>query len=186
MSRSEQSRSLTFADAAALDADACPGELDGHGWVPMTRGTWRHGRVVVNVAFVLESWAREHPGWCVATADPGTRLGSSPDILRGPDVGVVRQERMPTGTGVEGWLDGAPDLAVEVAGDAQAPSELVRKTLEYLAAGAKLVWVVDPAAEQVVVYRPGNLIEVVRNDGTLDGGDVLPGFRCAVAELFRR
>jgi Uma2 family endonuclease len=175
---------MTFEAAARLDPDEAPGELDGGRWVPVTRSTWRHGEIAGNVYLLLRVYARQHPGWSVAVGDPGAKLGHAPDVLRGPDVAIVRAERRPQGRGKEGWLEGAPDIAVEVMGDSQSASDLAAKALEHLTAGAKMVWVVDPAPERVMVFSPPNQIRVLRRDEVLDGGDVLPGFSCRVAEMF--
>lgn len=175
---------MTFENAAQLDPDQTPGELDAGRWVPVTKSTWRHGEIAGNVYFFLRLYARKHAGWSVSVGDPGTKLGHAPDILRGPDVAIVRAGRRPQGRGAEGWLEGAPDVAVEVIGDSQSASELAAKALEYLTAGAKMVWVLDPEPQRVMVYTPPNQIRVLRRDDTLDGGDVLPGFSCKVAELF--
>jgi Uma2 family endonuclease len=174
---------MTLEDAARLDPDTHGGEIDRGEWVPMTRNTWRHGEVVLSVSFVLLAWARARGGYSVSVADPGTKLATNPAVLRGPDVGVVRAERRPTGRGVEGWLDGAPDLAVEVLGDDQSVSEALKKALEYLAAGAQVVWIVDPHAERLVVCTPPDHVQVL---GVTDevAHDALPGFRCTVAQLF--
>ena len=150
----------------------------------MTRNTWRHGELVHRVSMLLGDYQRLHSGWSISVGDPGTKLGTRPDKLRGPDVGIVRPERVPTGHGSEGWLEGAPDLAVEVMGDDQTPAQLAKKALEYLAAGAKQVWLVDGKAESVIVYSPPNHVSVLAKDETLDGGDALPGFACKVAALF--
>jgi len=175
---------MRFVDAAQLDPDAEAGELDQGRWVPVTRGTWRHGAVVVNVAVLLKQYARSHHGWSVAAADPGTKLARDPDVLRGPDVAIVREERVPTGRGEEGWLDGAPDDAVEVIGDAQAHSDVAAKALEYLGAGAGMVWVVDAERQRVVVYTPPDRVRVLGRDDALEGDAVLPGFRCVVRDFF--
>jgi Uma2 family endonuclease len=175
---------MTFEEAARLDANERSGELDRGRWIPMTRGTWRHGHIALNVGILLGMYAKQHAGWSVATNDPGTRLQQNPDVLRGPDVGVIRSERVPTGKGVQGWLDGAPELAVEVMGDGQTSSELLRKALEYLGAGSQLVWILDPEAQQVIVVSPPDRIRVLAREETLDGGAVLPGFSCSVLELF--
>jgi outer membrane lipoprotein-sorting protein len=60
----------------------------------------------------------------------------------------------------------------------------MRKALEYVGADGRLVWIVDPDADQVIVVTPPNAFHVLGCDDTLDGGDVLPGFACKVAELF--
>lgn len=175
---------MTFEEAAALDPDEAGGELDEGKLVPVTRSTWRHGKIAGNVYWLLRLYAREHAGWSLAIGDPGTKLARDPDVLRGPDVAVVRIEREPLGRGVNGWLEGAPDLAVEVIGDSQAFSELARKALEYLAAGGRMVWVVDPEPGRVMVFSPPNQIRILGGEDVLDGGDVLPGFSCRVSEIF--
>jgi Uma2 family endonuclease len=175
---------MTFEEAALLDPDETPGELDEGRFVPMPNNTWRHGEIAGNVYYLLRAYARQHPGWSVAVGDPGTKLRRNPDTLRGPDVAIVRAERKPEGRGAEGWLDGAPDVAVEVLGDTQKLSELFTKALEYIAAGGKMVWVLEPETARVLVFTPPNQIRLLRSEETLDGGDVLPGFSCRVGEMF--
>ena len=177
-------RRMTFAEAAALDPDRHAGELDEGRWVPMTRNTWRHAEVVANVVVVLKAYAREHAGWRVAAGDPGAKLRREPDVLRGPDVAIVRAERRPTGRGEAGWLEGAPEVAVEIAGDSQPTAKLLKKAMEYLEAGSKMVWVVEPEGETVVVLTPPDHLRVLGAGEALDGGEALPGFRCEVRELF--
>jgi Uma2 family endonuclease len=183
-SRALEDQPMTFEAAAALDPDLHPGELDRGRWVPAATETWRHGTLVANITVLLKQYARAHPGWSVAAADPGTKLARDPDLLRGPDVAMIRAERVPTGKGVDGWLEGAPDLAVEVAGDSQSHAELAGKALEYLAAGAKCVWVVDANQEKVVVYTPPDHVRVLGSGDRLEGGEAFPGFECQISELF--
>jgi Uma2 family endonuclease len=150
----------------------------------VTRNTWRHGHIVVNVAVLLRLFAKANPGWDVPAADPGTKLRRNPDLLRGPDVAIVRAARVPTGKGSQGWVEGAPDVAVEVMGDDQSASEIARKALEYLAGGAKQVWVVDSDAESVMVFTPPDHVKVLSKEDTLDGEAALSGFACKVSEIF--
>lgn len=175
---------MTFEEAARLDPDRQAGELDNGRWVPVTRTTWRHGRLMLKVGMLLERYAQSNAGWMVAVGDPGAKLASTPDVLRGADVALVRAERVPQGKGVAGWLEGAPDLAVEIKGDAQTFSDLNRKAIEYLKAGSALVWVVDSDAETVVVFSQPDHVRVVGKNDLLDAGALLPGFSCRVAEIF--
>jgi len=175
---------LTFEEAARIDPDEMPGEIDAGRWVPMPRSTWRHGRILINVGIALGLYARQNPGWSVAGGDPGTKLRRDPDTLRGPDVAIVRAERVPEGYGADGWLEGAPDVAVEIVGDRQKIFELMTKALEYLAAGGKMVWILEPETARVVVFTPPDRVRILPADGVLDGGDALPGFSCPVAQLF--
>ncbi len=173
---------MTLEQAALLDPDKFPGEIVDGRWVPVTGSTWRHGEVAGNVCALLRAYARARTGWSVAVGDPGTKLAS--DRMRGPDVAIVSSDRRPTGKGVAGWLDGAPDVAVEIVGDSQSVTELLAKALEFIAAGAKMVWIADAETRQVALITPPGLVRILEADDTLDGGEALPGFACRVAEFF--
>lgn len=175
---------MTFEEAVRLDPDLQPGDLVDGVWVPAPRGTWRRGEVISRLAWLLGAYLRVQPGWSVSLANPGVKLGRNPDHLRGPDIGMVRTDRVPTGKGVDGWLEGAPDIAVEVIGDSQSISEMLKKAIEYLEAGAKMVWIVDAEPRRVVIFTPPDHIRILGADDELDGGDALPGFRCKVSEMF--
>jgi len=57
---------------------------------------------------------------------------------------------------------------------------------DYLAGGARLVWLVDSRERRVVVRYPDRPPTMVAADGELDGEDVVPGFKLAPVELFGR
>ena len=78
----------------------------------------------------------------------------------------------------------APDLAVEVRSPDNTLAELSVKANEYLEAGARMVWIVDPPTRTVQVMRPGRPAVTLSLDDVLDGGDVLPGFSLPVSRLF--
>jgi Uma2 family endonuclease len=80
----------------------------------------------------------------------------------------------------------APDLAVEVLSRSNTKPEMARKVGEYFKAGVKLVWLVDPKKKTVRVYTAVDQFVLLKEDQTLDGGDVLPGFSVPIAKLFRR
>ena len=52
-------------------------------------------------------------------------------------------------------------------------------------AGTKLVWVIDPARSEARVYTDAGELTIVPGEGSLDGGLVLPGFRCTLADVVR-
>lgn len=83
-----------------------------------------------------------------------------------------------------GWARGAPDVAGEVLSPSDMSSAMLQKTLEYLEAGARLVWIVDPDARTVTVHRPDGSANILRNHQTLTGENVLEGFSVALAEIF--
>jgi Uma2 family endonuclease len=79
---------------------------------------------------------------------------------------------------------GAPALAVEVVSPTDLPQELAHKVEQYLAAGARVVWVVYPNTREVVVFRQGGVASVLGPDDILEAPDLLPGFAVKLALLF--
>lgn len=77
-----------------------------------------------------------------------------------------------------------PGIAVEIVGDSHTYSGLFEKALEHLVAGARMVCILDPKPRSVVIVTPPNHVRVLSEEDILDGADVLPGFRCKVAEMF--
>src|SRR5262249_53669864 len=104
--------------------------------------------------------------------------------VRKPDVTFVRLDRMPRVPGAEGYIDIAPDLAVEVVSPNDLAYELEAKVVEYLDAGVSLVWVIDSEARRVRVHRRDGSVSWLREKDELSGKDVIPGFRCPVSALF--
>ncbi|HEX7049047.1 MAG TPA: Uma2 family endonuclease [Longimicrobiales bacterium] len=116
--------------------------------------------------------------------ETGFVLSEDPPTVRASDVAFVAAARIPTGRRPTGSWPGAPDLAVEVRAPSNRRAQIREKVVDYLEAGCRLVWVVDPSTRTVTVYRPDAGTRVVGGNAVLDGEDVVPGFRLAVAELF--
>jgi Uma2 family endonuclease len=77
-----------------------------------------------------------------------------------------------------------PDLHVEIVAVDRRTANAERKLRYTLSQGGLLGWLIHPYKKTVTIYRPGQEPEQLGLDGMLDGADVLPGFRLAVAELF--
>jgi Uma2 family endonuclease len=77
----------------------------------------------------------------------------------------------------------APDLAVEVMSPGDSPRQVLDRVGEYLQAGVRLVWVIEPEGRTASVYRTLTDVRTVDENGSLEATDVLPGFRCALSEL---
>jgi len=119
----------------------------------------------------------------VLSAETGFQIGHDPDTVRAPDVAYVAIERIPQ-TEPVGFFPGAPDLAVEVLSPGDPAGDVLAKVQDWLDAGCRAVWVVDPKTRTVSVYPSRRQITVLSESETLDGGEVLPGLRVAVADLF--
>jgi Uma2 family endonuclease len=102
---------------------------------------------------------------------------------RGPDVSFVAAGRLTPAAQPKPFPELAPDLAVEVVSPGDRPREVLDKVGEYLQAGVRLVWVIDPQARRATAYRGLTAVHTVDDSGDLDGTDVLPGFRCRLAEV---
>lgn len=144
----------------------------------------RHGRITALLVTRLTNHAGPRRLGVVFTADAGYVLARSPDTVRGPDVSFVSRLRFEQVGDLPTAFPGPPDLAVEVASPGNRPADIHAKVADYLAAGTRLIWVVDPEAESVTVYRSLLAPLILRSTDKLDGEDVLPGFGIEVAELF--
>ena len=113
-----------------------------------------------------------------------TRDGRPGDTVRSPDVAFVRADRVPAGGFGPGWVQLAPDFAVEVLSPSETVSDTQEKLADYRAAGTALLWVVDPVKRLVTTYAADAPTRWLREGDTLDGGAVLPGFALPVAALF--
>lgn len=108
----------------------------------------------------------------------------APKKVRIPDVSFTRMDRLPGGQLAEGHGRFVPDLVAEVISPNDPVSKLERKIADFLAVGVRLIWIIDPPTQSVRVIRPDGTGQRLTIRDTLDGEDVLPGFRCEVAKLF--
>jgi Uma2 family endonuclease len=104
--------------------------------------------------------------------------------IRSPDVSFTLKERFPDGRPPKGFGDLAPDLCIEIISPSEDEEDGSRKVEEYFAAGAQQVWHLFRETQQVTVYRSSAEKKIYQADEEIDGGDLLPGFRCRVADLF--
>lgn len=138
------------------------------------------------IAQIVGEFVRRHNLGIVLGADGMLRL--APDLVRIPDMSFISWQRLP-GQDVpdQPIADLIPDLAVEVISRNNTPKEMERKLAEYFSAGVRQVWFVyhTPQREVRVYTSPTDFLRRTDRE-TLEGGDVLPGFRLELAELFAR
>lgn len=141
-----------------------------------------HGGISNNVSFRLTAFVRKHLLGAVFGQDTGFQIAADPDTVRAPDVAFVRAESLAE-ISRRGYPRLAPDLVVEVLSHDDRPGEVLAKVGQWLEAGVRLVWVLDPEAGQVRVHRPDGSLDLLGASDEVDGEDVLPGFRCPVPDL---
>ena len=115
--------------------------------------------------------------------ETGFVLARNPDTVRGPDLSFVARERL-VGLDDARFFEGAPDLAIEILSPSNRPHLIRGKVADYLAAGCRLVWVVDPQRRAVTTYQALLAPVLLRDGDTLDGDGVLPGLRIPVTSIF--
>lgn len=142
----------------------------------------RHGNVTANLTARLWNQVDLTGAGRVFAGDTGFTLTRNPDTVRGPDIAFVRRERLPEPVPTS-FLESAPDLVVEVLSPTDRPGETLAKIGDWLEAGARLVWVIDPERRVARVYRQDGSESLLTEENDLDGEDVLPGFRCSVRSI---
>jgi Uma2 family endonuclease len=143
-----------------------------------------HGRVAIQIGALLFMHVREHGLGTTFAAETGFQLASDPDTVRAPDAAFVRRERADAVGSIDGYWPGPPDLAVEVTSPNDRASAVEAKALDWLAAGARAVVVVDPRLRTAMVYRARQDIRLLTADEPLDLDDVVPRWSPLVGEFF--
>jgi Uma2 family endonuclease len=142
---------------------------------------WLGGELLFLVRLYL---SKQDLGWVFPQETGMAIWPNRPRHVRKPDLAFVRRGRLPEGRPGEGWLSVAPDLVVEVVSPGDTVEELEEKLDEYREAGIPLIWVIYPSLEKAHVLRAGRERTELTAEESLDGEDVLPGFRASLAELF--
>lgn len=144
---------------------------------------WPHGRLVVKLIRCIDEFAEEH-GLGLTSTETGFALYRDPDTLRAPDISFLSNERAAK-PGYRGpYQRIAPDLVVEVLSPSDRRRAILDKVNDYLGAGSRVVWVVDPKRQIVTVHRPGAGPKRLESRDVLRGDDVLPGFELPLVKLF--
>lgn len=143
-----------------------------------------HGAIIVKITVRLGYHVESNNLGVCFGAETGFKLASDPDTVRAPDVAFVRRGRIPTDGIPKKFWPGAPDLAVEVLSPGDTFEEVDDKVEEWLTSGASAVWVVNPKRRSVSIYRSMTDVTRLSEADELDGGEVVPGFRCKVSEIF--
>lgn len=142
-------------------------------------------RIAIALGFFIEGFAQQH--------DLGILIGSDgpmfvePGQMRYPDLSFFAWKRFPHRKLPRiPILDLVPDLSVEVLSSSNTRREMERKRRENFSAGAQLIWEIEPADRQIRVYTSVDEFTTLGDGDTLEGSDVLPGFRLAVTTHFDR
>jgi len=146
-----------------------------------------HGEYAAELCLHLKLFLRRRKLGRISV-EGGYILKRNPDLVVGPDVSFLSNERLQNlrreKRGTDSWIEGAPTLAVEILSPSNSRREVEDKTHQYLQAGAQQVWIVDPKKRTVTVFAADAEPQVFAKNQTLDGGEILPGFALPLEELF--
>lgn len=159
----------------------------------MSPAGWKYGGIALWLGRKVGDFVDENELGMTTAAETGFILYKNPDpagkdTVRAPDVGFIAASRAPADLDElpDGYVPFAPDLAIEVVSPNDEKDEIEEKVAQYLKYGTRLVWVMYSAQKEVKVHASHQKPRTLKVGDTLDGGDVLPGFRLAVRDIFQR
>ena len=151
--------------------------------IEMSPTGYEHGRLAAEIAGILRDFVKPRRLGAIAGAETGFYIERNPATVRAPDVGFIRSDRLPSKK-LRSFFEGPPDLAVEILSPSDRASEVIAKVQDWLHAGCKVVWVVDPVTETIPVHESKDRIFELTKSDSLSGGEILPGFSLSVRDIF--
>ena len=177
-----------WTDAAfmSLADDACGYEIVDGELVVMGNSGALHGYISIVLSSALFAIVSSQK--LGVLFDSSTAFKMKNGNKRSPDISFFAKERL---QGIEelptSFLDGAPDLAIEILSPGNTVEEINTKIWEYFENGTRLVWVVNPIQHYVLVYRSATEPDrLLKRGDFLDGEEIISGFTFPVADLFQR
>jgi Uma2 family endonuclease len=173
----------TEAELMALPKNGQKYELVNGELVMSPAGVFDHGDIISWLSAKLAIYSREKKLGVIVDGQSGFWMKSG--NLRSPDISFMGRDRLKALTPrPQGFVNGAPDLAVEVLSPSDTVMEVGSKIAELFENGTRLAWVVNPREKSVLVYHGATPDRLLKPGDQLDGELVLPGFAMPVAELF--
>jgi Uma2 family endonuclease len=151
--------------------------------VMMSPAGAEHGVVAGRVFRFIADYVEAHDLGHAFAAETGFKVERDPDLVRAPDASFVRKERLP-GKLPKGFVEGVPDLAVEVPSPDDSKREVSEKVNMWLAHGTTSCWVADPTSRTITIYRTGKEPVRLTTQDQLRDEPTLPSFTMSVARVF--
>jgi Uma2 family endonuclease len=171
----------TYAGFEHLEIDN--GEWVGFDEAETMRGE-EHGRIEFILLLLIGNFIMQHKLGMLYPGDTTFVLDGKPGavkVKRRPDLGYVRDERIKK---TAGYIYAAPDIAIEIITPAESIHVLRQKMKQYLQYQVQQVWHVYPTQQQIEIHLPDGTSRTYNVGDTIQGGELLPNFTLAVAQVF--
>lgn len=181
---SAQEKPMTADQLLRIPNDGMRRELVAGELHEMTPAGGEHGHIAMELSLAIGFHVKKNALGSLFSAETGFILRRDPDTVRAPDIAFMSKDRAVLAVRERGYIQGAPDMAIEVISPSDAYTEVEAKAEDWLRAGCRMVVLVNPRNKSLKVYRSQSDVSVFGPTDVFDGGDVLPGFRLAVEQLF--
>jgi len=152
----------------------------------MAPAGFEHGAVGMRLAIALGAYVEANELGVVVMAETGFTIERDPDTVLAPDIAFISNEQLPKGELPKKFWAGAPDLVVEVMSPSDRTPEVQEKIANWLLCGTRLAWVLNSSKRTLTVSRTGLADRILDINGTIDGEDVVPGFKLPMKKIFKR
>jgi Uma2 family endonuclease len=176
----------TEAELQSLPEDGFIHEVIDGELVMSPKNSWLHGRICTRLLFAIEAFNRRHRLGVVLDSSTGFWMKNR--NCRAPDISFVSKgtvARLGVAAMAAEFFPAAPDLAVEVLSRNSSRSEMDERLRDFFESGTQIAWVIDPDQQRVEVCHSLTRRTLIGTGGILDGEHLLPGFRYAIADLFK-
>ncbi len=174
-------KTITDEDLMRLPRDGRKWELVDGGLQEVATSA-KHDQIVIWLGRLVGPYADDHG--ILTASQAGFRMASG--NVRLPDFAFTRYDRFPNSEVPDGFVEFAPDLAVEIISPSEEPTDMARKVGEYFVSGAQQVWHMFPETRTLIVFRSPSNATIYQPDDEIDMNDLLPGFHSRVADLFQK
>ncbi len=143
-----------------------------------------HGFVALNIGTIINNFVRKKRLGITTGAETGYKLASDPDTVKSPDVAFKSNNRLAEKGLSKGYSTVMPELVIEVNSPFDSYTKILKKIQDWLKARVLEVWVVEPEDSSIVIYDSSGNHKILEKKDEIEGGEILPGFKCKVSEFF--
>lgn len=178
-------RLLTAEELLAMPDDGGRCELVRGELIEMPPPSVLHGIVTGRIGYRISSFIEERGLRFVYGPEIGILLGQGPDTVRAADFCIIAAAGMASPLPERGYVPSlAPDLVVDVIAPGYDPAAAAERAQMWRDAGVRLVLMAYIATREIYAHYADGRVRRFGSGDTLTGEPVLPGFACAVADIF--